>query len=286
MKPTFTHNVINSFFLWFDNFLMTKADAYKTYTTKLYNYQDPRLGGDKVVYGSPYKQWIYDKNITGATIPSGFTINNQFVSTGTSGMKIDFDNGRIIFNSGVSTSLNITGTYSIKEVNSYITDQPEDNLIIENKFVTNSRFTVSENYIAPYSPVTPCIFASIETAHNTAFAFGGEDETKCIIKVVAFCENLYQLDGVLSVFGDSYNEIFSIIPMTGHPLGEFNEIKTGAYPTGYNYKNLSNAYNSQTLFISHVETSKIRDSVIKELNPILHIGFLDFEIKTYRYPRL
>ena len=286
MKPTFTHNVINSFFLWFDNFLMTKGDAYKTYTTKLYNYEDPRLGGDKVVYGSPYKQWVYDKNITGATIPSGFTINNQFVPTGTSGMKIDFDNGRIIFNSGVSTSLNVTGTYSVKEVNSYITDQPEDNLIIENKFVTNSRFTVSENYIPPYNPVTPCIFASIETAHNTAFAFGGEDETKCIIKVVAFCENLYQLDGVLSVFGDSYNEIFSIIPMTGHPLGEFNEMKTGAYPTGYDYKNLSNAYNSQTLFISHVETSKIRDSVIKELNPILHIGFLDFEIKTYRYPRL
>ena len=286
MKPTFTHNVINSFFLWFDNFLMTKGDAYKTYTTKLYNYEDPRLGGNKVVYGSPYKQWVYDKNITGATIPSGFTINNQFVSTGTSGMKIDFDNGRIIFNSGVSTNLSITGTYSVKEVNSYITDQPEDNLIIENKFVTNSRFTVSENYIPPYNPVTPCIFASIETAHNTAFAFGGEDETKCIIKVVAFCENLYQLDGVLSVFGDSYNEIFSIIPMTGHPLGEFNEMKTGAYPTGYDYKNLSNAYNSQTLFISHVETSKIRDSVIKELNPILHIGFLDFEIKTYRYPRL
>ena len=286
MKPTFTHNVINSFFLWFDNFLMTKGDAYKTYTTKLYNYQDPRLGGDKVIYGSPYKQWVYDKNITGATIPSGFTINNQFVSTGTSGMRIDFDNGRIIFNSGVSTGLNITGTYSVKEVNSYITDQPEDNLIIENKFVTNSRFTVSENYIAPYNPVTPCIFASIQTAHNTAFAFGGEDETKCIIKVVAFCENLYQLDGVLSVFGDSYNEIFSIIPMTGHPLGEFNEMKTGAYPTGYDYKNLSNSYNSQTLFISHVETSKIRDSVIKELNPILHIGFLDFEIKTYRYPRL
>ena len=286
MKPTFTHNVINSFFLWFDNFLITKGDAYKTYTTKLYNYQDARLGADKVVYGSPYKQWVYDKNITGATIPSGFTINNQFVPTGTSGMKIDFDNGRIIFNSGVSTDLNVTGTYSVKEVNSYITDQPEDNLIIENKFVTNSRFTVSENYIAPYNPVTPCIFASIETAHNTAFAFGGEDETKCVIKVVAFCENLYQLDGVLSIFGDSYNEIFSLIPMTGHPLGEFNELKTGVYPTGYNYKNLSNAYNSQTLFISHVETSKIRDSVIKELNPILHIGFLDFEIKTYRYPRL
>lgn len=286
MKPTFTHNVINSFFLWFDNFLMTKGDAYKTYTTKLYNYEDSRVGGNKVIYGSPYKQWVYDKSVTGATIPSGFTINNQFVPTGTSGMRIDFDNGRIIFNSGVSNNLNITGTYSVKEINSYITDQPEDNLIIEGKYVNNSRFTVTETNIAPYNPVTPCIFASIETAHNTAFAFGGEDETKCIIKVVAFCENLYQLDGVLSVFGDSFNEIFSLIPMTEHPLGEFNEIKTGLYPSGYNYNDLSATYNSQTLFISHVETSKIRDSVIKELNPILHIGFLDFELKAYRYPRL
>ena len=286
MKPTFSHNVVNSFFLWFDHFLMTKGEAYKTFTTKLYNYSDPRLGGDKVVYGSPYKQWVYDKSITGATIPTGFTINGSIVPTGTSGMKIDFDNGRIIFNSGVSTDLNITGTYSIKEVNSYVTDQPEDNLIIENKYVTNSRFTVTEDYIPPYNPVTPCIFASIETAHNTAFAFGGEDETKCIVKLVAFCENLYQLDGLLSVFGDSYNEFFSLIPMTGHPLGEFNEIKTGVYPTGYDYNNLSKSYNSQKMFISHVETSKIRDSVLKELNPILHIGFLDFEITTYRYPRL
>lgn len=286
MKPTFSHNVVNSFFLWFDHFLMTKGEAYKTFTTKLYNYSDPRLGGDKVIYGSPYKQWVYDKSITGATIPTGFTINGSIVPTGTSGMKIDFDNGRIIFNSGVSTDLNITGTYSVKEVNSYVTDQPEDNLIIENKYVTNSRFTVTENYISPYNPVTPCIFASIETAHNTAFAFGGEDETKCIVKLVAFCENLYQLDGLLSIFGDSYNEFFSLIPMTGHPLGEFNELKTGVYPTGYDYNNLSKSYNSQKMFISHVETSKIRDSVLKELNPILHIGFLDFEITTYRYPRL
>ena len=286
MKPTFSHNVINSFFLWFDNFLMTKGEAYKTYTTKLYNYSDARLGGNKVVYGSPYKQWVYDNNVPNTTIPSGFTIDNIFTPTGTSGMKIDFDNGRIIFNSNVSTGLNISGTYSVKEINSYITDQPEDNLIIENKYVTNSRFTVTETYIAPYNPVTPCIFASMETAHNTAFAFGGEDETKCIIKLVAFCENLYQLDGILSVFGDSYKEVFNLIPMTGHPLGEFNELKTGVYTTGYDYSVLSRAYSSQQMFISHVETSKIRDSVLKELNPILHIGFLDFEVTTYRYPRL
>lgn len=286
MKPTFAHDVINSFFLWFDNFIMKKGEAYKTYTTKLYNYADPRLGGNKVVYASPYKQWVYDHSITGATIPSGFTVNGTFLPTGTSGMKIDFDNGRIIFNSGVSSNLNITGTYTVKEINSYITDQPEDNLIIENKYINNSRFTVVQSGISPYNPVTPAVFNSIQTTHNRPFAFGGEDETICQIKTVAFCENLYQLDGLLSIFADSFNETFSKIPMTSYPLGEFSEIKTGLYPTGFDYSATNRAYNSDILFISHVETSKIKDSVLKEINPTLHIGFIDFEIKSFRYPRL
>jgi hypothetical protein len=286
MKPTYSHDVMNSFFLWFDNFLMTKGEAYKTYTTKLYNYTDDRLGGSKVVYGSPYKQWVYDKSITGATIPSGFTINGNFVATGTSGMSIDFDNGRIIFNSGVSSGLNITGTYSVKEINSYLTTLPEDTLIIENKYILNSRFTSTETYVHPYNPVTPAVFCSIEHGHNRPFAFGGEDETTSTVKAVLFCENAYQLDGALSVFADSFNETFSKIPMTMHPIAEFGSIKTGVYPTGYNYTNLNKSYNSsQVLFLSDVTTSKIRDDVGKELNPDLYIGFIDFEVKTFRYPR-
>ena len=80
MKPTFAHDVLNSFFLWFDNFAMKKGDAYVTYTTKLYPTTDDRLGAGKIIYASPYKQWVYDKSITGATIPSGFTIDGSFKS--------------------------------------------------------------------------------------------------------------------------------------------------------------------------------------------------------------
>ena len=75
MIPAFSHNITNSFFLWFDNHLMRKAQAFQTYTTKLYNYTDARLGDNKVVYGSPYKQWAYDNSVSGISIPSGFLIN-------------------------------------------------------------------------------------------------------------------------------------------------------------------------------------------------------------------
>ena len=286
MKPAFSHDVMNSFFLWFDNFLMKKGEAYKTYTTKLYYRDDDRLGGSKVTYSSPYKQWVYDNSITGATIPTGFTIDGSIVPTGISGMKIDFDNGRIIFDSGVSTGLNISGTYTIKEVNSYITDQPEDNLIIENKYILNSRFTIAESGIAPYNPVTPCIFASMENVDNSPFALGGQDETSISVKAVAFCESLYQLDGLLSVFADSFNRCFNKIPMTAHPIGEFGALKTGVYTTGYNYETVNAAYNANKFYIYDVQTSKIKDNVLRELNPTLHIGFIDFDIKTHRYPRV
>lgn len=287
MKPKFSHDIINSFFLWYDNFLMRRSDAYKTYTTKFYNYSDPRLGNNKIIYGSPYKQWVYDNSITGATIPSGLTINGAFVPTGTSGLFFDFENGRAIFNSGVPTNLDITGTYTVKELNSYITDQPEDNLIIEGKYIQNSRFTVAESYVPPYNPVTPCSFISLEHIYNEPNALGGQDETNVKIKSVVFAENLYQLDGLLSTFADSFNTNFKIVPMASHPLGEFNQIKTGLYPTGYDYRNaISSEGYSNSCYIYEIDISKIRDNVLKELNPNLHIGFMEFAIGNIRYPRI
>ena len=286
MKAAFSHNLINSFFLWFDNFLLKKADAHKTYTTKLYNYSDERLGGDKIVYGSPYKQWVYDQSITGATIPSGLTIDGSFLSTGTSGMQFDFDNGRVIFNSGVSSGLDITGTYTVKEINSYITDQNEEKLIIENKYITNIRISLTENYVKPYIPATPSVFISMEDMDNQPFAFGGEDLTTSHVKAVAFCENLYQLDGILSTFADSFNEVLGKIPVNCHPIGEFGSIKTGVYPTGYDYYNVVTECGPEKFYVNEVETSKIRDNNLKQLNPELNIGFIEFEIRTNRYPRL
>ena len=127
----------------------------------------------------------------------------------------------------------------------------------------------------------------MEKIDNNPFALGGQDETRILIKSVVFCENLYQLDGTLSVFADTFNTNFNVIPMIQHPLAEFNNLKTGLYPTGYDYINTNkNSINNGKCYIYDVTTSKIKDNVIRELNPTLHIGFVDFEIGVIRYPRL
>lgn len=286
MNPTFAHNINNSFFLWFDNFLMRKSQAYKTYTTKFYNYEDPRLGGGKVVYGSPLKQWVYDQNITGAIIPSGFHIDGSFTPTGTSGMFVDFDNGRLIFNSGVSRNLDISGTFSVKEFNTYLTNQSEESIVIDGKYISNNRFTVEENYIKPYDQVTPAVFISMDTIDNEGYALGGLDETKIIMRSIIFADNIYQLDGCLGALSDSYNTCFSLIPTNEHPLGEYFRIKSDLYPTGYDYSDLSKKHSHNKCFIQDVTTSKIRENANRELNPNVRVGFVDFEIVNLRYPRI
>ena len=70
MKPQYLHNVATSFALWLDHHLLDKGEAYSNETGKLHYYSDTRLPSGYKVFGSAYKQWVYDSSITGANVPS------------------------------------------------------------------------------------------------------------------------------------------------------------------------------------------------------------------------
>ena len=62
MKVTYQHEVTTSFVLWFDNYLLSKGEAYSNITGKYYYTADDRLM-DAAPYSSPYKQWVTDSSI-------------------------------------------------------------------------------------------------------------------------------------------------------------------------------------------------------------------------------
>ena len=78
MIEQFQHKLTTSFFLWFDNFLLEKGEAYTNSTGEFFYYDDPRLDATYKAYGSPYKQWVTDSSITDAIIPTGVFINDSF----------------------------------------------------------------------------------------------------------------------------------------------------------------------------------------------------------------
>ena len=158
MKEQFYHTATNSFLLWFDNFLLTKGEAFTNKTGRFYNYADPRLGGGYSVFGSPYKQWVNDSSISGATIPSGVYVNGSFVPR-SSNLKIDFRNGRVL-TKNISSSSSLTGSFAVKDFNVYYTNETEDDLLINQKFQSNPRvYSPNESYISPYDAAVPAIFS-------------------------------------------------------------------------------------------------------------------------------
>tara|TARA_R100000664_G_C2743873_1_gene131995 strand:+ start:259 stop:1095 length:837 start_codon:yes stop_codon:yes gene_type:complete len=275
MIEQFQHKVTTSFFLWFDNFLLKKGEAYSNKTGSFYYYSDPRLDSAYVAYGSPYKQWVTDSSITGATIPTGVYIDGNSLGR-PSGVVFDFDNGRALI-SGGATDSTVTGEFAVKDFSVYLTNDTEDDLIVENKYTVNSRLPSGpETYIEPYDDVVPAIFLSTTVGQNSPLALGGLQSTNISANAVILAEDTYQLDGVLSIFMDSVDETLTDIPMSGYPITELGDLKDGEYSyTGYTGTN--------KFIINKVTTSKLTDRTRKLLANELYIGFIDFDIVKYRY---
>jgi hypothetical protein len=104
MKETFNHKAESSFYLWFDNYLLDKGQAYTTETGVFYPTVDETRPGF-AIYSCPYKQLVWDRGVAGATVMSGvFPMSTDIeLPRGASGLKIDYMNGRVF------TDIAITG---------------------------------------------------------------------------------------------------------------------------------------------------------------------------------
>ena len=193
---------------------------------------------------------------------------------------LDFENGRALV-SGSNTGLSLTGQFSVKDFNVYMTNDTEEDLVVENKYTVNSRLPSGPyTYIDPYDDVVPAIFISSSDAQNKPFALGGMQDTVVAMKAVILADDTYQLDGVLSIFMDSIDECLNPIPMTGYPTTELGDLKDGSY----NYTTVKGGYSGDMKFyINDVKTSKLTDRDRKSLAHDMYVGFIDFDVQQHRY---
>lgn len=288
MIPQFQHRLTSSFMMWFDNYLLTKGQAFTNTTGVFYNYEDERMPSVYKVFGSSYKQWVSDYSINGATIPSGVFVNGVFkgretgASNTTSSNILDFDNGRALL-SGVSATAVVTGSFAVKDFNIYYTNDSEEDLILDRKYSLNNNIGTNNvmTYVTPYDQMVPAIYINNASIKNEPFAFGGTNQTSTSVNAVVITQDPYNLDGVLSIFADSFNQCIVDIPYTESAYTEYGDLKSGFY----NYQNLKNRYiNQQQFFVDKVVTSKLNDKERKSLLNDLYVGFIDFDISMIRNP--
>lgn len=285
MKPQFDQKLVSSFYLWFENKLLhDSVGAYQTGVANTYQYIDAfDIPSNFYAYQGQYRQLVADYDVS---VPnSGVFVGGSFISGGQPNLYVDYNNGRVIVPTTSGKSLNITSVSTVKEVNTYLTNDSPEQILLESDFFiegdTVPKASKSAQKLDEKSYWLPACFVFPATSDNEEFAFGGEEETQTRIRVMILSHNNYVMDAVLSVFRDQARTCLPLIDFEDFPYGAFFSVKN--HP--YRYSVLSSQA-TEKAFIQSVKASRIGKTSEKEkVDKKFQIGFLDFDISTYRFPR-
>lgn len=267
------NDIINSFVLWADHILCEKGRAFTNWSGYFYNGRNSKMPSVLSTYNAPFREFVYDQSVSGAVIPSGVYVNNVFIARGTSGVKIDYVNGRVWFSGAANTNLsNVSGNYAVKEYNVYLTSKSEEQLIYETAYAFKPPYLQQSTGLSINQLVAPCIFVINPDSQNKAENLGGETYQKCInmraVVLAASDEDLYNVGGF---FEDRAFSNYAILDST--PLDYYGDFKTG----GYSYT--TQVAGRPLAYIQNVYFTKFDPDAENSLSNQLKVGFLEFEIE-------
>lgn len=295
MKIQFDHNLQSSFYLWFDDKLTRQEEAFIDQGGQIFD-TVVRGGSDEALDIPENLDAYYCANrqlvINGNDVPSGVFIDNVFFEQGESpyDLLIDHNEGRILTKSVSSGGLDliesvISGDFKKKELNVYITNETEEQLLLQNDFLLSDvagepTYIQQQAELGDLKYTLPAAFISLNTSFNEEWALGGVNDTRSIIRVVVITDGNYSLDAVLSAFRDSAKKIFHIIDFENFPFGEFYHVKN--FPYYYPDFIEANKSDAGPAFIDRVTVSKLFDRSGTQIPKGIRVGFIDFEISTIR----
>ncbi|HCT52606.1 MAG TPA: hypothetical protein DF712_09110 [Balneola sp.] len=293
MKAQFDQNILSSFYLWFENRLLnSNSKAYQINLSNAFTSGTfPDIPPTHIAFQGKYRQLVGEYNVDNPN--SGFFLGSNFITGNydeNGGVFTDYDNGRLIFPQASGAAIGstaLTANSTVKEVNTYITNDTDAQTILHSDFKDSAtelpyQYGQTEQY-DEQTYFLPACFISVASSDNTEFSFGGEEDTRTMFRVMVLSFDNYTLDSVLSLFRDTVRRDITHIPYEDFPYGFSFSLKD--YP--YTYDNLVAAQSSPVKsHIKEVSVSKIVSERIREkLNKNISIGYIDFELCTYRFPR-
>jgi len=294
MKAQFDQNVLSSFYLWFENRLLgSSAKAYQINLDNAFtsgSFSD--VPDTHIAFQGKYRSLVGEYNVDNPN--SGFFLGSDFITGNydkNGGIFTDYENGRLIFPQASGAEIGntaLTANSTVKEVNTYITNDTDAQIILHSDFKDSAtELPYQYGKTSEYDETTyflPACFISVASSDNTEFSFGGEEDTRTRMRVMVLSFDNYTLDSVLSLFRDTVRRDITHIPYEDFPYGFSFSLKD--FP--YSYDNLVASQSNPTKsHIQEVSVSKIVSERIREnLNKNISVGYIDFELCTYRFPRL
>lgn len=277
MNETFDHKLVNSFMLWFDH-AVCSAGGFFNVTANLY--PSPSRNAGVSYYASPYKQWVGDTSISGAVIPSGvFVSGGGFIPRGSSGLKIDFDGGRVLVNSGVAL-VAPSGSFSVKEFNVIYTRQAEEKILFDTRYVPNPKVSQTPSGLKEDEIPYPVALIKFKAGQNNPWQFGGfVEETRPEFRAIIVSDSPFKLDAINSVLRDMARTNMALIESSDLPYGFFGDYKSGAY----DYDTLIQG--KEVVFIEKVFVSDLEIKIGKDISAPICASIVDFQLSVPRNVR-
>ena len=294
MIAHFENQVMSSLLLFIDNKVCKKGKAFTNHGSYFYNVDDQVEGAYS--HSAPFKQLVVDTSLeaVGADIMTGVFLGvetderyppygtTDYPPAQTSGpypYTINHYQGQVTFET--DHKLAISGDYSVKDFNIYLTSLAEEQLLFETKFTLNPATLEDPTGLAPEAQTYPAIFIKNNGGRNEPFAFGGADDTIINARAIILADSTYELDAVCGILKDTAREHLPLIDN-----GELPFDARGAY-TGqlFNYETIEKDGGME---ISEVFVSKVMSNRgdFTNLNPDVYSAFVDFELRKVRVPRL
>jgi len=280
MIPSYTTNLMSSFYLWLDHELANVGRGFQTTSGQLYAARDDSYAGYNV-YSSPFRQWVTDSSVTGAAVPSGIYCDGVYM-TRDSGVTFNYNKGQVLLDPNLGKPRVVSVAYSKKDFNLYYTDDREENLLFENAYSLAPKYRNAVSGLNGEDQPFPCIFLKNTSYENVPYALGGQDKTLTTVRCIILSDNIYLLDGAIAIMADSARKVFPVVHPSKLPYNYYGDFKSG---TQYQYAQINSGQGTNLAYIDRVTVSRLDEIRNKHINLKVVAALVDFEIWQARYPR-
>ena len=274
MIAQWENKIMSSMLQYVDHEVCSKGQAFMNHSGQFYPINSAYAGHH--IYALPFKQIVSDESITNATVMQGVSVDGNYVGLPTNNEDFSgilYHKGQVLFNEDKSANT-ITGNFSIKEYNVYISTKLEEDLLFNTKHQVNPRLSQTLAGLTNEEETYPAIFLKNIGGVNDPMALGSRiANVKTYIRAVVLSDSAFSLDAVCNILKNTKLDHVPIIETL-----PFNSI--GAF-TGviYNYQDLSSASTEAGMIWDVTVTKLMPDAKeLKGLDLKVFAALVDFEI--------
>jgi len=223
------------------------------------------------VWQSAYKNWVYESGIPPSVsgiappiVASGITVDSVFYPDTTVGAfahYIDYPNGRVVFDTPISTNSVVQGEFSFKEVTVDFADRFDNermDLLTETTFKDNPQQSDVQNYPLKRNRTLPAIWIEILSRKNDGYELGSKSLVSDFMGMLhIWSRDTYLMDLVEDILADAHRDVLIGINFNTAPFPLLSKGRRNPAWPGYAAQaRLWQPWTWQRIYLDNMETEQ------------------------------